>query len=110
MSKQTTIDDAQIRAVSVQVEELAREIQNRANVLREKFHELYGNLKYADPVKHAAFDRYMITMAHVKMLCDQMPSLACQAREMQLFGKQKLMEDVAHLNRLMPATAAPVPA
>ena len=99
MKPEKQFDDAQIRAVSVQIEELAHEINNRAKVLREKFNELHGNLKYADPVKDVAFDRYLITMAHVIMLCDQAPSLAYQAREMQGYGKQQLIADVSNLNR-----------
>lgn len=105
MPQQKQINDAQIRVVSVQIEELAHELQNRAKVLREKFDELYPNLRYADPVKDVAFDRYLITMANVIMLCDQAPSLAYQAREMQSYGKQQLMKDVRNLSRLTPAPA-----
>lgn len=110
MEKQTAFDDSQIRVVSVQVEELAHEINNRATVLREKFNELYPNLQFADPVKDVEFHRFMITMAHVKMLCDQMPSLAHQAREMQNYGRQKDPADVSNLNRITTPAPAPVAA
>lgn len=103
MLKQTQFDEAQVRAVSVQVEELAHNIQSQALLLREKFDALYPNLQFADPIKNAAFDRYMVTLAHAKMLCDQMPSLAHQAREMQSYGKQQLVIDVSNLSRLTPA-------
>jgi len=107
MPKQTTIDDAAIRAASVIIEELAHNISNRAELLREQFDALYPNLQFADPVRDAAFDRYMLTLARVKMLCDQAPSLAHQAREMQLFGKAQLVADVSALSRLTPALAVP---
>ena len=99
MPKQTTIDDAAIRTASVQIEQLAHEIQNRAIVLREQFDALYPNLQFADPVKDAAFDRYMIALAHAKMFCDQMPSLTYQARAMQSFGLPDPAADVSQLNR-----------
>ena len=107
MPKQTTINDAAIRAASVIIEELAHNISNRAELLREQFDTLYPNIQFADPVLDVAFDRYMLTLAHVKMLCDQAPSLAHQAREMQLFGKQQLVADVRNLSRLTPVVAVP---
>ena len=113
MPKQTTADDAGIRAASVQVEELAHAINNRARALRETFNELNRNLKYADPIKDAEFDRFMLTMAHVLLLCDQAPSLAYQAREMQSYGKRKIAEDVSSLNRYVSGNqpaACPAPA
>jgi len=117
MPKQTTINDAAIRAASVIIEELAHEIQNRASVLREKFDELYPNLQFADPIQDVAFDRYMIALAHAKMFCDQMPSLAYQAREMQRFGLSPialaatggLPDPAADLSRLSRNPAIPVP-
>jgi len=99
MPKQTTINDAAIRAASVQIEQLAQNIQNRAVLLREQFDKLYPNLQFADPVRDVAFDRFMIALAHAKMFCDQMPSLAYQAREMQRFGLPVPAIDVAHLRR-----------
>lgn len=102
MPKQTTINDAQIRAVSVQVEQLAHNIQSQALLLRDAFNELYPNLQFADPVRDVAFDRYLLCMANAKLLCDQMPSLAYQAREMQTFGLPDPVADATHLNRVMP--------
>ena len=94
----TQINTAQIRAESVQIEELAHEIANRGRVLREKFDALYINLKFSPPLKDGPFDRYMSAIAHVLLLCDQAPSLAYQAREMQSYGKQELVADVARFN------------
>ena len=99
MQKQTEINDAQIRAESVRLEEVAQEALNRARVFGEIFDALYPNLEFADPVKHAAFDRLMITLARAKSLCECLPSLAYQAKEMQLFGKQQLAEEVARINQ-----------
>ncbi|MCX6994163.1 MAG: hypothetical protein NT011_13615 [Kiritimatiellaeota bacterium] len=105
MSKQTEINYAQIRAESVPIEELAYRIGNSAKELRERFNALYDNLKFSPSLKDSPFDRYMCSIAGMMMLGDQAPSLAYQAREMQLFGKKQLVEDVAHLNRLTPATS-----
>lgn len=102
MNKQTPINDAAIRAASVQIEQLAQSIQSRAELLREQFDELYPNLQFADPVKDVAFDRYMIALARAKSLCEVMPSLAYQAREMQRFGLPQPAEDVTRLNRVTP--------
>jgi len=55
----------------------------------------------------------MLTMAHVLLLCDQAPSLAYQAREMQSYGKRKIAEDVSSLNRYVSGNqpaACPAPA
>lgn len=100
MPKQTAINDAQIRAASVIIEELAHNISNRAEMLREQFDTLYPNIQFADPVRDATFNRYMLTLAHVKMLCDQAPSLAHQAREMQRFGKEQIVEEVVRINQV----------
>jgi len=104
MPIQTTINDAAIRAASVIVERLAQNITAQAVLLRQQFDALYPNLQFADPVRDVALDRYLLTMAHVKMLCDQMPSLAYQARKMQQYGKQQLAADVSNLSRLTPST------
>jgi hypothetical protein len=109
MPKQPKFNDAQIRAESVTVEQLAHNIQSQALLLSEKFDALYVNLKYADPIKDAAFDRYMITMAHCKMMCDQMPSLAHQAHEMQTYGLPKVQDDLSHLNRHVGGQVATCP-
>jgi len=106
MPNQTTFDDAQIRTISVQVEQLAHSIQSHALLLREKFDELHPLLQYVDPIKDVTFQRYMITLAHVKMLCDQVPSLAYQARKMQSYGKQQVSVDVSNLSHLTPAPAS----
>lgn len=107
MPKSTTINDAAIRAASVIIEQLAQNIQSRAELLREQFDALYPNLQFADPVKDVAFDRYMIALAHAKMFCDQMPSLAHQAREMQRFGLPVPAADLSRLNR-NPAISVPL--
>jgi hypothetical protein len=106
MPNQTQIDTAQIRAESVQIEELAHEIANKGKVLREKFDALYINLKFSPPLKDGPFDRYMCAIAQVIMLCDQAPSVAYLAREMQSYGKQQPIEDVSNLNRITPAAPA----
>ena len=103
--EQTAINDNQIRATSVTVECLAHNIQSQAILLRDAFNELYPNLQFAAPVKDEAFSRYLVTLAHVVMLCDQAPSLAHQAREMQSYGKQQLVVDVSNLSHLTPAPA-----
>ena len=105
MPKQAKFNDAQVRAESVQVECLAHNIQSQALLLRQVFDEMYGNLQFADPVKDVEYHRYMITMAHVIMLCDQTPSLAHKAREMQNYGKQQLVEDVRNLSHITTASA-----
>lgn len=102
MPKQTTIDDAAIRAASVQIEQLAQSIQSRAVLLSEQFDALYLNLKFADPVKDVAFDRYMIALARAKSLCEVMPFLAYQAREMQRFGLPQPAEDLTRLHHTTP--------
>ena len=105
MPQQTQINTTQIRAESVQIEELAHEITSRGRVLREKFDALYINLKFSPPLKDGPFDRYMSTIAHVILLCDQAPSLAFLAREMQSYGQQQASADVSNLSHLTPAPA-----
>lgn len=105
MKQENEMNTAQIRAVSVQIEQVANNIQSQALLLREKFDELYGNLQFADLAKDVAFDRYMCTLARAKSLCEVMPSLAYQAREMQCFGLPQVAEDITHLSRITPAPA-----
>ena len=100
MPKQTTINDAAIRAASVQIEQLAQQINHRAKLLCEQFDALYPNMRFADPVKDTAFDRYMIAIARAKSLCEVCPSLAYQAREMQRFGLPDPAADYSTLNRV----------
>lgn len=100
MPKQTTFNDAQVRSASVTIEQLAKNILSQAVMLREQFDALYPNLKFADPVKHADFDRYMLAIARAKSLCEVCPGLAWQAREMQRYGLPNPVSDVSTLNRL----------
>jgi len=86
MNEQTEFDAAQIRAVSVQVEQVAREIALRAGILHEKFNELYCNWHYADPVHDVPFEHYMLALARAKFLCDEACALTQQAKEMQRYG------------------------
>ena len=102
MPKQTTINDAAIRTASVQIEQLAQQINHRAKLLCEQFDALYPNLQFADPVKDVAFDRYLIALARAKSLCEVMPSLAYQAREMQRFGLPQPAEDLTRLHHTTP--------
>jgi len=110
MPKQTTIDDAAIRASSVIIEQLAQSIQSRAILLREQFDKLYPNLQFADPVKDASFDRYMNALARAKSLCEVMPSLAYQSREMQQFGLPVVPAGLRNPETAIATSRALVPA
>ena len=61
MPKQTTVNDAQVRAIAAEVEIISNLIQTQADNLTKSFNALYSNLEFADPVKDVALDgRFVI--------------------------------------------------
>lgn len=95
MSEQTTINDAQIRAEAAEIEIIAKQIQSLAGNLRNSFNALHPNLQFAHPTKDVALDRFMLTLARVKMLCDALPALEFQARAMREFHMPRPEESAA---------------
>ncbi len=111
MPGQTAINDSQIRATAAEVEILANLIAGKAEELRKAFDQLYPNLHFAHPVKDKAFDRFMLTLARVKMMADELPSLAYQARLMREFHMpQRHQEEPVRSESTFIAAAALAPA
>lgn len=80
------INSDHVRTVAVQVECLATAINRQTGTLQKKFDELYGYLQFTDPKNDASLDRFLLTLARAKSLCDVLPSLIYQAQALQKFG------------------------
>jgi hypothetical protein len=104
------VNQAKVRAAAVQVEHIAYLINRQAEDLRKKFDDMYEYLDHADPVGDVAFERYMLTLARAKSLCDVMPSLIFQAQAMQKFGLPARADCAAaaiHANTITLPVAVP---